>query len=588
MDSRGLCRWVALMLCLSAASVAASAPIPGAVCAFSDRYPVEIPVLGEAQARQIVDTGIDVDAVELLNGPEMAGKVTAYVNEEEQARLEAEGWRVVPVRNLAKEEWERVQRKWRETGALEGTAVPDKDLRYDNWYTHAQLGADLAAVAAAYPGIVQVISIGNSVQGRAIWFVKISDNVTIEENEPEMKFSSSIHGDEVVGMELCRRMIHYLTDSYGTVPEVTNLVDNAELWFCPLHNPDGYTNGTRYNAQGYDLNRKFPDPVTDPNDTVTGRPIEVQHMMNFQYPRNFILGMNYHGGALVANFPWDCRTTASPDHSIFVPIAEGYTYRNPPMWNSTEFYHGWTIGGQWYVIHGGFQDWAYNWRHELHITLEVGNTKWPAWNQMETYWDNNQESMLWYMNRTLTTGVQGTVTDVNTTQPLAATVTVTQVGVPITSDTEVGDYHRLLNAGTYTLVFTKSGYPTVTVENVVVAGGAMTTLDVQMGEPLTSVPPAAMADRLSLGRPAPNPLVSPADLARVGYHLPQSGSCRAAVYDSQGREVRVLVAASMPAGDHELRWDGRDGSGRAVSDGLYWVRLSAGGREVTRKIAVVR
>lgn len=567
---------------------ALAAPIGDAVCAFSDRYPVEIAVLGQAEAERVVETGIDVDGVDFLNGPGLPGTVRAYVNEDEQAGLEADGWRVTAVRNLAREQWLQVRRHWEDTGALGRTSfTPEKDLRFDNWYTHAQLGADLQAVADAHPDLVQVISIGNSIQGRAIWFVKISDNVSVEENEPEFKFSSSIHGDEVVGMELCRRMIHYLVDNYGADPSVTNLVNGAELWFCPLHNPDGYANGTRYNAQGLDLNRRFPDPVSDPNDSPTGRPIEVQHMMNFQYPRNFILGANYHGGALVMNIPWDCRTTACPDHEVFWPIAEGYSSTNLPMWNGA-FYHGWTIGGQWYVIHGGFQDWAYQWRHELHITIEVASTKWPAWSQMDTYWNNNRQSMLWYMNRTLTTGVKGTVTDVNTGLPLAATVTVSQIGNPIVSDAEVGDYHRLLNPGTYTVVFTKTGYPTVTLQNVAVVGGEMTVRDVQMGSP-SGVPSADLAAGLTLERPSPNPFFPERGEMRLGFRLPAAGPYRAAVYDVSGREVRLLNAgsASLPAGAHALVWDGRDDSGREVPAGLYWIGLRAGSEEVVRRLAVV-
>jgi hypothetical protein len=258
------------------------------------------------------------------------------------------------------------------------------------------------------------------------------------------------------------------------------------------------------------------------------------------------------------------------------------------MWNSGEFYHGWTIGGQWYVIHGGFQDWAYNWRHELHVTLEVGTTKWPAWTQMETYWNNNRDSMLWFMNRTLTTGVQGTVTDVNTGAPLDATVSVTQIGLPIIADTQLGDYHRLLNAGTYTLTFTLSGYPTVTVPNVVVVSGAMTTLDVQMGTPSSSVDPIASLGSSFLRRPMPNPMTSGADQVRLGYSLGRTERCRGAIFDAQGREVRVLVSAEVGAGDHELAWDGRDSFGRSVPAGAYWVRLSAGGHEAAQKIAVAR
>ena len=455
--------------------------LPDATCAFSDRYPVEIPVVGQTQVRELAQAGIDIDDVRLLNGPAMPGTVFAYVNDTERATLESRRFTVVPVRNLAKEMWREVAAHWEATGADDPSRIePNREGRWDNWYTHAQLGAELQALAQAHPDLVQVMSIGNSVQGRAIWFVKISDNVTVEENEPEMKFSSTIHGDEVTGMELCRRMIHHLVDNYGTDPSITALVNGAELWFCPLHNPDGMTNGTRYNAQGFDLNRNFPDPIDDPNDNPAGRPIEVQHMMNFQYPRNFILGANYHGGELVMNLPWDCQYALPPDNTLFWHLGEGYSYRNPPMWNSTDFYHGVTNGADWYLIYGGLQDWAYHWRNELHITIEVSHTKWPAYSQMETFWNENRDAMLWYMNQVIATGIKGVVTDGTTGLPLAATVMVTQIGKAIVSDLEVGDYHRMLRPGTYSVEVSKAGYVTQSLTGVVVVDGTMTVRNVQL------------------------------------------------------------------------------------------------------------
>jgi carboxypeptidase D len=454
---------------------------PEAAGAFSDRYPVEIPVGNLDQVRMLEKLIIDVDGVTLADGPDRPGTVSAYVNETERAALQSFGYTVTPVPNRAKEMWEQVHRQWEAEGALDpATVKPNKSgYRWDRWYTHAELTAELQQFAADSPTLVQLISIGNSVQGRAIWFVKISDNVTIEENEPEFKFSSSIHGDEVTGMELTRRMMHYLVDNYSTDPSVANLVNNAELWFCPLHNPDGMTNGTRYNAHGVDLNRNFPDPVDDPNDSPTGREIEVQHMMNFQYPRNFVLGANYHGGSLVMNLPWDCRLTLAPDNSLCWQLGTGYSVLNPPMYanNTPPFVHGVTNGAAWYIVHGGLQDWAYNWRNELHITVEVSTTKWPAWSQMDTFWSQNRASMLWYMNRVIATGVKGVVTDAVTGQPIEVDVNVTQVNKIIKSDLQVGDYHRLLMPGTYMLTFTKSGYEILTLTGVVVVDGQMTVRD---------------------------------------------------------------------------------------------------------------
>jgi carboxypeptidase D len=525
---------------------------PEAAGAFSDRYPVEIPVGNIEQVRTLEKFDIDVDGVTLADGPDRPGTVSAYVNETERAALQSFGYTVIPVPNQAKEMWEQVYRQWEAEGALDPATVKrnKSGYRWDRWYSHAELSAELQQFAADNPTLVQLINIGNSVQGRAIWFVKISDNVTIEENEPEFKFSSTIHGDEVTGMELTRRMMHYLVDNYSTDPSVANLVNSAELWFCPLHNPDGMTNGTRENANGYNLNREFPDPVDDPNDSPTGRPIEVQHMMNFQYPRNFVLGANYHGGELVMNLPWDCRAALAPDDALFWQLGTGYSILNPPMYanNTPPFVHGVTNGAAWYIVHGGLQDWAYNWRNELHFTIEVSTTKWPAWSQMETFWNQNRDSMLWYMNRVIATGVKGVVTNTVTGQPLEADVNVTQVNKIIKSDLQVGDYHRLLMPGTYTMTFTKSGYETLTLTGVVVIDGQMTVRNaglqpsatyaltgavtaVDTGAPLTATVEARRHDNGQLIG------TTPTDPATGHYSLTLASS----VYD-----VKAIASGYMP------------------------------------------
>ena len=83
----------------------------------------------------------------------------------------------------------------------------------------------------------------------------------------------------------------------------------------------------------------------------------------------------------------------------------------------------------------------------------------------------------------------------------------------------------------------------------------------------------------------PNPF-NPA--TTVGFSLPQDGPVRLTVHDVRGRLVRVLRDGMVPAGSHQVRWDGRDAGGRAVASGLYLVQLqTTSGREV-RKMTLAR
>jgi carboxypeptidase T len=128
--------------------------------------------------------------------------------------------------------------------AILGTAVgpamagnfPPKDSRYHNY---AEMVADIKAVEAAHPSIVDVFSIGKSYQGRDIWAAKISDNVGTDEDEPEVLFDALHHAREHMTVEQALYLLHLLADNYGHDGTITNLVNSREVWIVFMLNPDG-------------------------------------------------------------------------------------------------------------------------------------------------------------------------------------------------------------------------------------------------------------------------------------------------------------------------------------------------------------
>jgi murein tripeptide amidase MpaA len=61
-----------------------------------------------------------------------------------------------------------------------------------------------------YPNLCRIENIGTTVNNREILFAKISDNVDVNEDEPEFMYTATIHGDELVGYVLMLRLIDYL------------------------------------------------------------------------------------------------------------------------------------------------------------------------------------------------------------------------------------------------------------------------------------------------------------------------------------------------------------------------------------------
>lgn len=352
------------------------------------------------------------------------------------------------------------------------------------YYSIDEYHTFMQQTAALYPNICSLVQYGTSGQNRPLYALKISDNVQINESEPELKYIGSIHGDETVGYDMLIRLIQLLTSQYGIDPRITTIVNNTEMWISPMMNPDGYVLGQRYNAAGIDLNRNFPMPtgVDHPDDNNWG--IENIAMMDFSNAHNFALSINFHGGALVINYPWDYTPVLATDDALLQQLSLTYSMHNQPMYNSTEFPQGITNGAAWYIITGSMQDWNYGFTSCIEVTAEISNTKWPAASTLDTYWAQNQESLLSYIEFAQR-GIKGIVT--NTAQnPIPATIKINGNTKWIRNDPVVGDYHRILLPGTYTVNVSSPGYINQSVVVTVPPSGYVTQNFVLEAAQLTS------------------------------------------------------------------------------------------------------
>jgi Zinc carboxypeptidase len=291
-----------------------------------------------------------------------------------------------------------------------------------NYPSSAQIAEKLRAAAKKYPKIMSLFTIGKSVKGKELLVIKISDNVATEEVEPEFKYISSMHGDEITGRELSVSLIEEIGEKYGTDREITELVNNTEIYIMPSMNPDGSDLRQRANANYVDLNRNFPDMTRDRESSPQGREIENQHVMRFQGSRQFSLSANFHGGTIVANYPWDSKYDLHPLDGFVKELSRGYAELNPEMRTSNEFPGGITNGAAWYVVKGGMQDWSYVWHNDLQITIELSHQKWPSYSEIPGFYKDNRDSMIYFMKQVhrgagfkiSRPGTQGTVEIVQT------------------------------------------------------------------------------------------------------------------------------------------------------------------------------
>ena len=344
-----------------------------------------------------------------------------------------------------------------------------------------------------YPGLCDVFSIGQTVNGRELLVAKISDNVNTDEAEPEFLYTSSMHGDELTGYPLMLNLIDSLLSQYGSVARITSLVNSIEIYINPLANPDGtYAGGnstvsgaTRYNANDVDLNRNYPDPDDGPHPDGNAWQVETVNFMNFAENRHFVMSANFHGGAEVCNYPWDTWSHLSADDNWWQYVCREYAdtaQMYSPSGYLTDLNNGITNGYAWYPVAGGRQDYM-NYYHQCReVTIELSGTKLIPASQLEAHWEYNRRSLLNYMEQCLF-GIRGIVTDANTGQPMEAEVFILNHEADsswVYSSMPAGNYHRPVNAGTYDVRFSAPCYITQVFQNVVVQNENTIVINVQM------------------------------------------------------------------------------------------------------------
>lgn len=376
------------------------------------------------------------------------------------------------------------------------------EFAYHNYEEMSQL---LRNVSDLFPELVHLYSIGSSVQGRQLWVALVSKNPHQSELlKPHVKLIANMHGNEAVGRELLLQLLVYLVNSYQVNHEVRNLLDNTFIYLLPSMNPDGFEISRegecnqasgRANARGFDLNRNFPDFFSASKyETVDEQP-ETHAVRLWIDKTPFILSANLHGGALVASYPFDNQPDPKkplrpPDLDVFKYLAESYAFNHSTMYlgqscpdDNIKFPNGTTNGADWYLLEGGMQDYNYYWTGCLELTLELSCCKYPTYEELPDFWQQNKKALLGYISQAHR-GVRGLIRDPEGRPIIGTHLSIKGRDFSFRGSNK-GEFWRILLPGEYTLKVTANGYYP-SERPFVVEGDKITTLDIVM-EPRNQV-----------------------------------------------------------------------------------------------------
>lgn len=245
-------------------------------------------------------------------------------------------------------------------------------------------------IESQFPEITKIYDIGDTwektegIADRDILAMKISDNVLLDEDEPEVLILALHHAREWVNHEIAIAAISNITAAYGNDARLSWLVDNRETWIVPMVNPDGldyslefeslWRKNRRLNydgSYGVDLNRNYngsengdpagawggagtsDDPASDVycGEAPFSEP-ETRAVRDLALAHDFQIELDFHSSGEWVMWPWGYTANLTADDASLVAIGErlaainGYTAaQSVDMYATTGDSLDWLYGG---------------------------------------------------------------------------------------------------------------------------------------------------------------------------------------------------------------------------------------------------
>ncbi|MBR5982873.1 MAG: T9SS type A sorting domain-containing protein [Bacteroidales bacterium] len=342
----------------------------------------------------------------------------------------------------------------------------------------------------------------------SIFGIHISNTLGQATTKPAFLYSSSMHGTEVVCFYMMLHLADYILNNATTDSAVMKILDNVDLYICPLENPDGTyhaTNDMIWQGEGYSTYHNYNDVQLNRNyphlpglGTEANLQPETQAIIDWVTPIHFVMSVNFHCGAELINYPWDSWTTNQRPHADADWFRyTGQNYATLCHAQDTSYMYGngagYAVidGGDWSIVSGSRQDYMTYYQHCREVTMEISRTHVVTDpDELQSYWNNSKDALLSYAME-CDYGFWGVVTDAVTHEPVEAMIKVLnhdRFHSEVYSHLPLGAYHRPIMAGTYTVEVSAPCYQTATF-TVTTKPGTKVRHDVEL-QPQTVAPVA--------------------------------------------------------------------------------------------------
>ncbi len=287
----------------------------------------------------------------------------------------------------------------------EPTIDPPKNFKKGSmigYYTYQEFLDVLTEMHTKYPQLISAYKpIGNykTHNNNPLYWLRISDNPDVEEDEPKVLYTALHHAREPLSLTQLVYFMWYVLEHYETDAEIKALVDNTEMYFIPMINPDGY----RYNeftdpmgggmwrknlkpntngGMGVDLNRNYgkfwgydnlgssPSSVSQIYRGLSAfSEVETQAVRSFCLEHDFKFALNHHAFGNLLLYPWGHNASNCPDSLTFRRVADRMVDKN-------KFTAGTSLETVGYYANGTSDDWMYGGDEKtsptIALTAEVG------------------------------------------------------------------------------------------------------------------------------------------------------------------------------------------------------------------------